>query len=224
MELKKNWWKYLTAVLLVVVFIYGFLGDVPARPVLNETIRNLYFHVTMWFAMFILTTISLVYSIIHLSNGSSQSDIKAASFAHVGLFLGILGIITGAIWVNYTWNGDVTKIVLWVKEDIKLNGAAMSVLIYMVYFVLRSSITDDVKRGRFSAVFNIFAFVMLMMFTMVLPRMSGSSLHPGNGGNPGFNMYDVSSSMRPIFYSAIIAWSLLGVWIASLRVRYTLLK
>jgi heme exporter protein C len=44
-------------------------------------------------------------------------------------------------------------------------------------------------------------------------------MHPGNGGNPGFNMYDLDNRMRPIFYSAGIGWILIGVWIAALRVR-----
>jgi heme exporter protein C len=46
-----------------------------------------------------------------------------------------------------------------------------------------------------------------------------SSMHPGSGGNPGFNMYDLDSKMRMVFYPAVAGWILLGVWIATLRVR-----
>jgi heme exporter protein C len=53
----------------------------------------------------------------------------------------------------------------------------------------------------------------------ILPRLSPNSLHPGNGGNPGFNAYDLDSKLRVIFYPAVIGWTLLGVWIASLKVR-----
>jgi heme exporter protein C len=52
----------------------------------------------------------------------------------------------------------------------------------------------------------------------ILPRMV-DSLHPGNGGNPGFNAYDLDSQMRLIFYPAVIGWFLLGLWMATLRVR-----
>ena len=38
----------------------------------------------------------------------------------------------------------------------------------------------------------------LIVFLMVLPRVS-DSLHPGNGGNPGFNKYDLDSNMRMVF-------------------------
>jgi len=222
--MKKHWWKALAAVLLIYTVVAGFLGDVPRQPILNETIRNLYFHVTMWFAMFILTLISLIHSIKYLSGGKMMNDHKAQAFASIGLLFGVLGLLTGMLWVNYSWNGNEDKIVLWVKEDIKLNAAAMGTLMYVVYFVLRSAVDDPEKKARFAAVFNIFAFVMLLMFTMVIPRMSDSSLHPGNAGNPGFDMYDVSSDMRLVFYPAIIGWTLLGAWMAQLRVRLTLLK
>jgi len=45
------------------------------------------------------------------------------------------------------------------------------------------------------------------------------SLHPGNGGNPAFGQYDLDNQMRLVFYPAIIGWTLLGVWITSIRIR-----
>ena len=48
-------------------------------------------------------------------------------------------------------------------------------------------------------------------------------MHPGNGGNPGFNMYDLDSNMRMVFYPAVIGWILLGVWIATIRIRAKLI-
>jgi heme exporter protein C len=50
------------------------------------------------------------------------------------------------------------------------------------------------------------------------------SLHPGNGGNPGFNSYDLDSSMRLVFYPAVLAWILVGVWIANLKFRLRLIE
>jgi heme exporter protein C len=49
-------------------------------------------------------------------------------------------------------------------------------------------------------------------------------MHPGNGGNPGFNMYDLDSKMRMVFYPAVIGWILLGLWITSLRIRMKLVE
>ena len=58
-----------------------------------------------------------------------------------------------------------------------------------------------------------------MVFINVIPRISNSSLHPGNGGNPGFNSYDLDSDLRLVFYPAVIGWILLSVWIATLLIR-----
>jgi heme exporter protein C len=49
-------------------------------------------------------------------------------------------------------------------------------------------------------------------------------MHPGSGGNPGFNMYDLDNRMRLIFYPAVIAWILIGVWIVSIRVKVRTLE
>jgi heme exporter protein C len=60
---------------------------------------------------------------------------------------------------------------------------------------------------------------MFMVLIGVIPRISNSSLHPGNGGNPGFNSYDLDSSLRIVFYPAVIGWILLSVWITTLIIR-----
>jgi heme exporter protein C len=78
--------------------------------------------------------------------------------------------------------------------------------------------TDVHQRARIGAVYNIFAFAAFIPLIFVLPRLT-DSLHPGNGGNPGFNAYDLDSKLRMVFYPAIIAWTLMGTWISSVRVR-----
>ena len=89
---------------------------------------------------------------------------------------------------------------------------------YLAYFVLRGSVENQEQKGRLSAVYNIFAFAAMVPLIFILPRMT-SSMHPGSGGNPGFNIYDLDSRMRLVFYPAIIGWILVGVWIVSLRVK-----
>ncbi|MBC7488054.1 MAG: ABC transporter permease, partial [Cytophagaceae bacterium] len=96
-------------------------------------------------------------------------------------------------------------------------------LIYSAYIVLRGSIQDEEQRARISAVFNIFAFPAFVSLVYILPRLT-DSLHPGNGGNPGFNSYDRDREMNLIFYSSGLGFILLGVWITTLRVRLRTLK
>ena len=209
--MRKWWWKILTGILLFYVVIGGLLFEVPRLDILNETIRALYFHVPMWFGMILILGGSVVYSVKYLLWNNQLDDDFAVECANVGVIFGILGITTGMLWAQFTW-GD------WWSGDPKQNGAAIGLLIYFAYFILRGSLENDEQRARIGAVYNIFAFFALIPLLFVLPRLT-DSLHPGNGGNPGFNAYDLDSRLRLVFYPAVIGWTMLGVWIATLRVR-----
>lgn len=209
--MKKNWWKITAVLLILYTIIAGFIIKVPAQPILHESIRNLYFHVPMWFAMIVICSVSVIQSVLYLRKSQPEQDIKAAQSAHTGMLFCILGLVTGSIWARYTWGA-------WWVADTKLNGAAITGLIYLAYFVLRGSIEEEQKRARVAAVYNIFAYVMLIVFLLILPRLS-DSLHPGNGGNPGFNKYDLDRNMRMVFYPAVLGWILIAAWVYSLRVR-----
>ena len=225
--MRKSWWKILGVLLLVYTFIAGLLIEVPRNPQLEETIRNLFFHVCMWFGMMILFGTSFVYSIKYLRGFSLRNDTFAYNFAAVGSFFGILGYATGTIWANYTWVSDQSQSLGSILKEPKLIGAAIALLIYGAYFVLRGSFTDMDKKARISAVYNIFAFAMLFPSIWIIPRLVGS-LHPGapgsESGNPALNFKDIDSRLRMIFYPAVIGWTLLGVWIATLKIRLQLIK
>ena len=173
----KNWLKILAVLLLFYVHIGGMLFDVPRLNILNETIRALYFHVPMWFGMVLLFLLSVYYSIRYLRNPIPEFDHKAVEYANVGLVFGILGMLSGMFWANYAWGSP------W-HGDPKQNGAAIALLVYLAYFVLRGSVENEEQKGRLSAVYNIFAFAAMVPLIFIIPRMT-SSMHPGNGGNPG---------------------------------------
>lgn len=215
-KLKKHWWKALAALLLFYTIVAGFLLEAPRLPILNETIRVLHFHVPMWFGMLGLLLLSVIYAILYLRKGELRDDRYAVEFANAGLIFGILGILSGMFWAYYTW-GDY-----W-SNDPKQNASAIGLLIYLAYFVLRGSFEDDHQRARISSVYNIFAFAALIPLLFILPRLT-NSLHPGNGGNPGFNAYDLDSKLRMVFYPAVIGWFLLGLWLAKLRVRLRMVQ
>ncbi len=218
--LRQSWWKILAVVLLLYTCTMGFMVKIPQLDGrLQHTIRNLFFHVPMWFGMMILFIVSVIYAIKFLNKHSDVADIYSVEYARSGLLFGVLGIVTGAIWANYQWGAA------W-SSDPKQNGAAIALLIYFAYFVLRGSVTDMDKRSKLSAVYNIFAFCMLFPTIWILPRMA-ESLHPGgqgSEGNPALNGGDLDPQMRTVFWPAVIGWTLLGVWITSLRIRYRLLN
>ncbi|HEY5747307.1 MAG TPA: cytochrome c biogenesis protein [Chryseolinea sp.] len=203
-----EWWKILTIILLYYTVIGGFLLPVPRLPILNESIRLFYFHFPMWCAMLLLFVISVVSAVKYLRTGDIAADDYAAESAKVGLFFGILGLATGSLWAKATWGTFWTS-------DPKLNNTAIGLMIYLAYFVLRGSVQDEVQRGRLSSVYNIFAFAILIPLIFILPRMT-DSLHPGNGGNPGFRLFDTSHDLKLVLYTAILAFCLLGWWLTTL--------
>ena len=207
----------------------------PYRSLLAETIRNTYFHVSLWFAMMFLFIAAVVYSVKYLSRKARQdrseipdvtplaeistmerADTWALVFTGVGMLFGILGLLTGAVWAKYTWGS------YW-NWDIKQFTTLIALLIYGGYFVLRGTFPDPERRARLSAVYNIFAFVCLIPLIYILPRLSATSLHPGAEGNPAMGGEDLDNTMRMVFYPTIIGWTLFGGWMAGVAYRSRLL-
>ncbi|MGC4057439.1 MAG: cytochrome c biogenesis protein CcsA [Chitinophagaceae bacterium] len=209
--MRLSWWKLVSIPILFYVLFAGLLAGVPARDILNETIRNLYFHVPMWFTMIVLFAASAINSVRYLRTFNPVYDNLASSFAYTGIFFSVLGMITGMEWAQYTWGAA------W-SNDPKQLCTAISMLTYFAYWILRSGMKDADKRAKISAVYNIFIFALLIPLIFVLPRMV-ASLHPGNGGNPAFSNYDLDHRMRLVFYPAVFGWILLGFWMNNLLVR-----
>ena len=222
--MRQTWWKIASIVLLFYTFIAGYLVKLPYNVAyqesnMYESMRNFFFHVPMWFSQMAIITVSLIYSIKFLRNPVQKNDWFAVEFARTGTIMGMLGLLTGAIWANYTWGAP------W-NNDPKQIGAAIALLTYFAYFILRNSIPDIDKRGRIAAVYNVFAYFIYIPMVMILPRMV-ESLHPGGKGvegNPGLSGNSLDPTMRMIFWPAVLGWILLGVWISTLNIRVRALQ
>lgn len=216
--MRANWWKILSVVFLSYAIVGGLLMKAPENlGILQKTIRNLHYHVPMWFTMITLLVVSVVYSVKYLNKSNLRHDTMAASFANVAMLFGVMGLMTGSFWARFTWTA-------WWTPDPKLNGAAIGMMIYAAYYILRQNMEDEVKKAKFSAVYNLFAFPLFIVLIIVLPKLAESSLHPGSGDTVGFNQYDLDDDLRKVFYPAVIGWILLGVWISTLRFRIIEIK
>jgi heme exporter protein C len=214
--MRKSWWKVLCVALLGYSIVAGFFIPVPRLAIIHESIRNLFFHVPMWFAMMVLFVLSFIYGIKYLRSGSLKDDIFSVQFVVAGLIFGCLGMATGMEWANFTWGEP------W-SNDPKQLGAALTMLIYFAFFALRGAIPDYEKKAKISAVYNVFAFALIVPLIWIIPSMT-DSLHPGSGGNTGFNTYDLDNDLRKVFYPASVGWILLGVWISTLFIRLQLIE
>src|SRR5690606_26374306 len=152
--MKRYWWKILGALIVAYTIVAGMLGDVPALPILHESVRVVYYHVPMWFSMLLLYLISVIFSIRYLSTGKTEDDFIAVESVNVGVVFCLFGLLSGMLWANITW-GDP-----W-PNDPKLNSAAIASLMYLAYLILRNSLDEEQKRGKISAIYNVFAFPIM---------------------------------------------------------------
>jgi heme exporter protein C len=212
--LKNQWWKALTAAMFLYSLIGGLLIEIPDLDRLHQTLRNLFFHVPLWFAMIFVMLLSFIFSIRFLRSERQRDDRWAVEAVNVGLLFGVLGFATGSLWGNYAW-GDISA---WLINEPRSLAAIIAILFYVAYLILRGSLDDETKRARISAVYNIFAFVLYLLFIIVIPRMV-QSLHPGVGGNPGFNVYDSDNTLKIVLYPAWVSFTLLALWLTEIRVR-----
>lgn len=213
---RQTWWKVLCVVLMLITIIGGLLIPVPELDILHQSIRDLFYHVPMWFGMTLMLLLSIVYSIRYLITNNLRDDVIAFSSVKVALLYGSMGMLTGMQWARTTWGA-------WWVNDPKLLGAAVGLLLYLAYFVLRGSIDDLDRRAKVAAVTNIMFYAVFIPAIFIVPRLT-DSLHPGNGGNPAFSNYDLDNTMRIIFYPAVLGWTLLAGWIMTLVARTRMIE
>ncbi len=204
-------WKYVVAIWLTLVLVAGFLLPIPDIPILEQSARNLFFHVPMWFTMSVMFFFGVVYSIKYLNKPDPVTDIKAATYNQVGVAFGLCGLFTGSLWARFTWG------TWWTFSEPKMNLAALALTIYIAYFLLRSAFEDPEKKAKLSAVYNVFAASTIPFLLYIIPRQL-PSLHPGADGNPAFS--DITAPvLRFVFWPAVIGFIGLAAWLYNILVR-----
>ncbi len=205
---------------MTLVVVAGMAAPFPrVDDILAQTARNLFFHVPMWFTLMAAMGVSAWHAAKMLRTGDLERDLRSAEAARVGMAFGLLGLVTGMTWARFTWYQGTG---LWWNNDPKQLMAAVQMLIYGAYFVLRSALDDPQRRARLSASYNLFAFACVPFLLYVLPRQM-ASLHPGADGNPAFDSI-TAPSMRLVLYPAFLSFIGLFWVIYTQRVRAALLE
>ncbi len=78
-------WKYIVAVWLTLVIAAGFLIPIPEIDILEQSARNLFLHVPMWFTMMIAFAVAFWYSVRYLNDENPLWDRKAETATTIGL-------------------------------------------------------------------------------------------------------------------------------------------
>jgi heme exporter protein C len=218
-------WKVLVAVWLTLVIVAGLVFpispapqhwyELPNVPALGERGRILFFHVPMAWVTVIAFLVSMVFGIRYLAWKNPSDDVRSVSSAGLGLLFCFLATVTGSVWAKFNWGS------FW-NWDPRQTSIFVLLLIYAAYFVLRTAVESDEKRGTLSAVYSIIAFVTVPFFIFIMPRVL-PSLHPGSKGDPEGSgpimQMKIDQNMFLLFVAALVGFTALYFWMWSVRVR-----
>jgi heme exporter protein C len=189
--------------------------EFPLIPGLEEKARIIFFHVpTAWLSVLAFLA-SMVYGIQYLRTRDLDYDVRSSSAAGLGLLFCVLATATGSVWAKFNWGS------FW-NWDPRETSIFVLLLIYGAYFSLRSAVDGEEKRATLSSVYAILGAVTVPFFVFVMPRIM-TGLHPGAKGDPDgagpVLEFKMSPNMRVVFFSSLIAFTLLYFWMFNLRVR-----
>jgi len=174
----------------------------PTERVMGPVQKVFYFHVSAAWAGMLSFLLAAAAGAGYLITREQKWDWLSLSAIEVGLVFGLIAILSGMIWAQPIWN-------TWWVWDPRLTTTAIMELIYLAYFILRSSLDTIESRARLGAVYAIVsaATVPLTFFSIRLFR----TIHPvviamGGSGGSAFNM---TPRMLLAFFSSLFVFTLL---------------
>jgi heme exporter protein C len=148
----------------LVILLYA-----PLEAVMGAVQKVFYFHVAAGWVGMLALLVAFMSSILYLAQNDPRWDWLAVSAVELGLGFMLINILSGMIWARPVWN-------TWWTWDPRLTTAAVMVLIYAAYFLLRQGFSQPDKRSRFAAVYAIVGFVSVPL-TFISIRVF-RTIHP----------------------------------------------
>jgi len=218
-------WKGIVALWLTLVIIAALALPIVSSPQhwydlpnirgLEQRARIMFFHVPMAWVTVIAFLVSMIYGIRYLARKNAIDDVRSVSSAGLGFLFCFLATVTGSVWAKFNWGS------FW-NWDPRETSIFLLLLIYAAYFVLRTAVENDEKRGTLAAVYSIIAFVTVPFFIFIMPRVV-PSLHPGSKGDPEGSgpimQMRIDPNMAVLFFASLIGFTALFFWMWSVRVR-----
>ena len=213
-----NWAAFVTISLaLLIVFFYA-----PTERTMGNVQRIFYFHVGAAWVGAVAFFVALVAGISYLRRPSKKWDITAVASVEIGLVFLSMAIVAGSVWGKPAWN-------TWWEWSPRLTTITIAWLTYAAYFMLRGALEDEEKRGRFSAVYVIVAFVTIIISYLSIrilrdihPVIVGGTAESAQGAGEGLQEFSAgleSTRMIISLNASVIAFSFLyAAWLAN-RIR-----
>lgn len=147
--LRINRWLLPPLYVLIVVALWGAFLYAPTEKVMGEVQRIFYFHVSSAMSSLLAFLVVLVGGVGYLVTRNPVWDAFSAAVAEVGVFLTVIVLTTGPIWAKPVWN-------TWFPwGDPRVMTELVLLLIFIAYFILRSSLPEGERKYKFAAVFGI---------------------------------------------------------------------
>jgi len=153
-----------------VITLYLALVQVGTDIQQGDVQRLFYIHMPVFFGAFTAYGTTVLAGLQFLRTRAAKWDRLAVAGVEVGLALSLINLVTGSIWARPIWN-------TWWTWDPRLTSAAIMVLTYAAYLMLRAGIDNPETRRRFASVYGIIAFSTVIL-TLIIIRIRPDTIHP----------------------------------------------
>src|SRR5574340_480403 len=202
----------LVSLLLLAAATYLALVFAPPEAVMGQVQRVFYFHIgTAWTALLGFIAAGAA-GIIYLVKRDQKWDIVEVSAVEISMVFFLITIALGSVWARPVWN-------TWWTWDPRLTTAAVTELIYIAYFMLRSGIEDPDRRARFGAVYALLGglsapitFMAIRLFRSIHPIIIGAA-------NENQETMSMTPDMRIAFFFALFTFTVIFIDLFWNRIR-----
>lgn len=169
--------------------------------------RIFYTHVSSFAGAFVVLGAAVIGGGMYLWKRDVKWDTFALAGIEVGFVLSLVNLFTGMVWARPIWN-------TWWTWDPRLTSAAIMVLTYAAYFMLRAGIENPDTRRRIASVYGMLAFSTVVV-TFIIIRIRPDTIHPAVIGASPQNAeggFELTSSMLATLSFAMVVWSVFVPW------------
>jgi len=160
----------LVSVLGLAFTLYMALFAVGTDLLQGQVQRIFYIHMPSFFGAFTAFSATVLGGIMYLTRRDPKWDRLAVAGVEVGTAFSLVTLFTGVAWMRPIWNA-------WWLWDPRLTSAAIMVLTYAAYLMLRAGIENVETRRRFASVYGILAITTVIL-TLVIIRIRPDTIHP----------------------------------------------
>jgi heme exporter protein C len=200
------------SVLLLGAAAYLALVFAPREAVMGDVQRVFYFHIgTAWTGL-LGFLFSAALGIAYLVKKDLKWDVMEVAAVEISVVFFFITIVLGSIWARPAWN-------TWWTWDPRLTTAAITELVYVAYFMLRSGVEDPDRRARFGAVYAVLGglsapitFMAIRLFRSIHPVVIGAA-------NANQEKMGMTPDMRIAFFFALFAFTVIFIDLFWNRIR-----